>query len=84
MQFNAGNVLLDRLAGAALYLVPRVPYQTGLLPRMNALAARLHTQGHKAYLIPVGGSNTVGLWGYLDAMEEILTQVMYGKVYWFT
>ena len=36
---NNGNVLLDRLSGAELYIVPRKsPYKTHLKPRMEALA----------------------------------------------
>ena len=27
------------------------------------------------YLIPVGGSNTVGTWGYIEAFRELVDQV---------
>ena len=31
--------------------------------------------GEKAYIVPVGGSDAVGFWGYLNAFEELLDQV---------
>ena len=37
--------------------------------------------GEKSYLIPVGGSNVVGAWGYLSAFNELLEQVRY---FWFS
>eukprot|EP00123_Amoebidium_parasiticum_P020877 comp5806_c0_seq1/m.1660 comp5806_c0_seq1/g.1660 ORF comp5806_c0_seq1/g.1660 comp5806_c0_seq1/m.1660 type:complete len:386 (-) comp5806_c0_seq1:110-1267(-) len=77
---SSGNILLDRMVGASIYLVPRVPYLTGLLPRMEYLASTLQEKGHRPYLIPVGGSNTVGLWGYFEGMREILEQGLSGKI----
>ena len=38
------------------------------------LAAQLRDQGHKPYVIPVGGSNTLGCWGYLTAFAEMVAQ----------
>ena len=32
-------------------------------------------ENEKAYIIPLGGSNIAGLWGYLNCFEEILQQV---------
>ena len=31
--------------------------------------------GEESYLIPVGGSDGVGLYGYLEGFNELLTQV---------
>ena len=50
------------LVGARAQIVPPMPYLEGLLPRMQNLQQSLEAeQGRKCYLIPVGGSNTVGL-----------------------
>ena len=38
------------------------------------LASDLTAQGRKPYVIPVGGSNSLGCWGYIMAMEEIMQQ----------
>ena len=32
-------------------------------------------EGSTPYLIPVGGSNTVGTWGYIEAFREMVEQV---------
>ncbi len=32
-------------------------------------------EGHKPYSIPVGGSSTVGAWGYIDGFREMIEQV---------
>ncbi len=43
------------------------------------LMTRFHynfrSEGHTPYLIPVGGSNTVGTWGYIEAYRELMDQV---------
>ncbi|KAK2166068.1 hypothetical protein NP493_1335g00002 [Ridgeia piscesae] len=71
-----GNVLLDRLCGAAIYVVPNnMCYKTGLLPRMERIAQHIKQEtGEESYLIPVGGSDGVGLYGYLEGFNELLTQ----------
>ncbi|KAL8580934.1 hypothetical protein ACOMHN_039634 [Nucella lapillus] len=71
-----GNVLLNRLFGANIYLVPKYcSYLTHLAPRMEQLAQHIQsTNGESSYLVPVGGSNTVGLFGYLTAFEELRQQ----------
>ena len=56
-----------------MYAVPPVSYEKGLKPRMEALARQATAEhGHKCMLVPVGGSNTRGLWGYIDAYSEIV------------
>ena len=35
---------------------------------------QLEETGRHPYVIPVGGSNAIGTWGYIAAMEEILGQ----------
>ena len=36
----------------------------------------LRSEGANPYLIPLGGSNTIGLWGYIEAFQELIAQVM--------
>lgn len=73
---SEGNVLLDRLCGSHIYLVPRQsPYLTHLKPRMEKLAQDIKTSsGEESYLIPVGGSTVVGLFGYITVFEEMRQQ----------
>ncbi|HAA53152.1 MAG TPA: D-cysteine desulfhydrase family protein [Myxococcales bacterium] len=69
----SGNLLLHRLAGANIQLINHEEYrQRNAL--MKAHAETLSAQGRRPYIIPEGGSNALGAWGYIEAMREINTQ----------
>lgn len=63
----AGNHLLSLLFGAEAHLLSVDEYQSDREAMMAQLAA---THGD-AYLIPTGGSDAVGIWGYASAVEEL-------------
>ncbi|MBI2845303.1 MAG: D-cysteine desulfhydrase family protein, partial [Chloroflexi bacterium] len=69
-----GNILLDQLLGAELRWLP-----PGNYPLTNEVAketlAELRRAGRKPYLVPYGGTNELGIIGYVAAMEEILGQL---------
>ncbi|MGD8238427.1 MAG: D-cysteine desulfhydrase family protein [Armatimonadota bacterium] len=68
-----GNLFLDALVGAD---VRTVAGDTGpdVEATMRDVAEQLAAAGRRPYVIPSGGSNEVGLWGYVDALEEIARQ----------
>ena len=67
-----GNLLVDRLVGAHVHQVTKVEYQrAGSEALTAAVADRLRAEGRKPYVIPVGGSNALGAWGYLEAVREL-------------
>jgi D-cysteine desulfhydrase family pyridoxal phosphate-dependent enzyme len=67
-----GNLLVGRLAGATLHMVSRAEYtRVGSAALVASLGARLRAAGRKPYLIPVGGSDALGTWGYLECMREL-------------
>jgi len=70
----AANSLLDRLAGAELRWAGAADWgrRDGL---MEEIAAELRWAGRRPYLIPVGGSNALGCWGYLTAVAELRAQL---------
>jgi D-cysteine desulfhydrase len=70
-----GNVLLDRMAGAEIRLVTGEEYRQRIDEIMEGVAAELHQGGHRPYIIPEGGSNPVGVWGYIRACQEIGDQL---------
>ena len=37
------------------------------------------SNGQKPYIMPVGGSNKTGMWGYIEAFRELLDQVKHNK-----
>lgn len=72
---HEGNFLLDQVVGASATLVDRkLPYKTGLKPIMARIEQNLIQQGKHPYHIPVGGSNKIGFWGYVEGFLEIKTQ----------
>ncbi|CAF1226759.1 unnamed protein product [Adineta steineri] len=72
-QILQGNVLLNYLLGSKLYLIPKkANIKDGIEPRMKQLEDKLGGKD-KCYSIPIGGSDTVGLFGYLDCfINEIV------------
>lgn len=70
-----GNVLLNRLVGASIYLIKPQPYITGLLPKMKTLAEKLsREEAQTPYIIGIGGSNSLGMWGYIECFRELMQQ----------
>ena len=65
-----GNLLMDYLSGAEITYLPQARWR-----QHENLAAELRQQyevaGNKAYFIPTGASDEVGLWGYIAACEEL-------------
>lgn len=68
---NSGNVLLDRLFEARL---SEVPAGTDMDAAMAQLSDRLRGEGRKPYVIPGGGSNSVGALGYVTCALELVDQ----------
>lgn len=69
-----GNLLLSRLVGADVRIIPPTD-ATDRHARMVAIAKELESDGHKPYVIPSGGSNEIGALGYVRAMNEIGEQL---------
>ena len=68
---NTGNFLLDQLAGAAFEILPAKEWAT----QLKAIYARLESEfseaGRPALMIPTGGSDSLGVWGYIAVTEEL-------------
>jgi D-cysteine desulfhydrase len=73
-QQASANVLLDIMVGAGLrFVTPEQYLRREAL--MQDMAHQLSTQGERAYVIPMGGSNGLGALGYVDAMREVRQQL---------
>jgi len=74
----AGNLLLDRLYGAAVRLVPSIDPMLAV-GQDEAVVAEVVTDerahGRTPYVIPVGGSSGVGVLGYLGGSAELVAQL---------
>ena len=64
------NILLDKLVGAEVRWVSRDEYKrrAEIFPQVAEL---LRARGRKPYLIPEGGSNALGAWGYVKCVDEL-------------
>lgn len=65
---ETGNVQLDRLFGAKLHFHPGDADRDAA---MDEIAGWVHARGGRPYVIPVGGSNTVGALGYVACALEL-------------
>lgn len=68
-----GNLLIDRLVGAQLHFITPTQYRERAR-LMAELAEELSAGGQKPYIIPEGGSNGLGAFGYISAIEELAEQ----------
>lgn len=65
-----GNILLDRLVGASIEWISR-PAWRDRNRLLAAAAERIRAEGGRPYIVPEGGSNALGSWGYIRAMREL-------------
>jgi len=69
--FADGNLLLDRLFGAIIHWCGDQTKGE----RIPKIAEKLRSKGRKPYVIPYGGSNTVGAMGFVAAVAELERQL---------
>jgi D-cysteine desulfhydrase len=65
-----GNILLDRLVGAEIHWITR-PAWKQRDELMAEAAEAVRARGGRPYIVPEGGSNALGSWGYIRAMREL-------------
>lgn len=71
-----GNLLPSRLAKASIIQVPLSECRRlGSDGVLKAVQEKLVAEGKRPYVIPIGGSNSVGTWGYLECVREIAQQL---------
>ena len=75
-----GNLLLDRLLGADVHVVPasddpRLPFGHEAA-KVDELVETLTARGRRPYVIPVGGSSAFGALGYVVAAMELAGQLL--------
>lgn len=69
----AGNLLLDRLAGAEIrYITPQEWARRDQL--LDAAAHSGNVAGWRCWVIPEGASDALGMWGFVLALREIADQ----------
>jgi D-cysteine desulfhydrase len=68
------NILLDKLVGAEIRWVSREEYKRRASLFVE-VQGQLLAQGRKSHVIPEGGSNALGSWGYIRCVEELAEQL---------
>lgn len=66
-----GNLLLDQLVGAEITYLPARGYNKALPGAIAAIQAEYESRGESAFAIPIGASDEIGIWGYINACEEL-------------
>jgi D-cysteine desulfhydrase len=69
-----GNLQLDLLVGATIDYISIESYRNEIDTILLKKAEQLKENGLSPYIIPTGGSNPLGLLGYLDAYNELSAQ----------
>ncbi|MBU1096245.1 MAG: pyridoxal-phosphate dependent enzyme [Bacteroidetes bacterium] len=70
----SGNLLLNKLAGAETRFLKLSDYKN-VDDLMQSDALKLQSAGKKVYIVPTGGSNPLGIWGYINFVEELKSQI---------
>jgi len=73
-EIPTGNHFLNILANATIHYVTHEEYleiDTIMMKKSKELARR----GKQYYIIPEGGSNEIGAWGYIQCFNEIINQI---------
>ena len=71
LDFVTGNLLLDQILDVKMH---RARDEVGRKDLMIEVEEELRAEGKKPYMIPTGGSTSVGALGYLNCINEIATQ----------
>ncbi len=69
-----GNYFLNLLVGATIHYVTHEEYHE-IDSIMEKKSQKLAEQGKQFYIIPEGGSNEIGAWGYIKCFYEITEQI---------
>jgi D-cysteine desulfhydrase len=74
-----GNLFLDKVLGAEIQYLSRDQYDD-VNSIMEEKRKRYAQRGRKAYVIPEGGSSVLGIWGYINFVNELKQQVDLNKI----
>lgn len=66
-----GNIVINSIVDAKMH---RIANDNKMMEKVAQRMAEIRNEGGRPYFIPVGGSNAVGNFGYLDCYVEIVEQ----------
>ena len=68
-----GNLLLDYVLGAEVEWTTTEMHHRD--EALRTIAARLEERGKKPWTVPLGGSNHLGVWAFVEAIKELKEQL---------
>jgi len=69
-----GNLFFDKLTNAEIKYFTKAEYSN--VPQiMETEKIKYEKKGKKVFVIPSGGSSTLGIWGYINFMKELSGQI---------
>ena len=74
-----GNLFLDKMVGAEINFLNKKDYRFAD-DKMEEEKERFAARGLNAVVIPEGGSSPLGIWGYINFVEELKTQISKNKI----
>ncbi len=74
-----GNLFLDKMYGSEISYLDKKDY-ANVDEIMTEERAKLVKKGKGVYVIPTGGSSTLGIWGYISFIDELRKQVDLKKI----
>ncbi len=74
-----GNLFLNKITGAEIIFLNKKNYDF-VNEIMQEESQILRGKGHNVYVIPEGGSTTLGIWGYISFVEELADQIAAAKI----
>lgn len=77
-----GNFLLDHLAGATVNCYPSPVFVKEIDALFHQWQDHYAARGHKAMIVPTGGSDGTGAWGYIAACEELASDFHGAGIEW--
>ncbi|NNG26001.1 MAG: pyridoxal-phosphate dependent enzyme [Ignavibacteriaceae bacterium] len=74
-----GNLFLDKMYGSEISYLNKREF-TYVDEIMMEERSKLITKGNNVYVIPTGGSSTLGIWGYISFIDELKKQTDLKKI----
>jgi D-cysteine desulfhydrase len=69
-----GNLFLNKMYGAEISYLNKSEFDN-VDERMTEERRKLIKKGKRVYVIPAGGSSTLGIWGYISFINELKKQI---------
>jgi len=76
----SGNLFLSKMYGADISFLNKKNYLY-VNEIMTEECDQLIRKGKRVYVVPEGGSTTLGIWGYISFMEEIKNQMNLNRIH---